>query len=285
MIVSIIGLGLMGGSMALSLRQKLKPSILLGVEKKLEHADIAIKLGIVDRVCSLEEAIDKSDVIVLALPVNDNDKYITSILDGVKESSVIFDMGSTKESICSITKNHANRKQFVATHPIAGTEHSGPEAAFDLLFKNKLCIICDKEKSSPKAIELVENIYEKIGMNIIEMDSSRHDKHIAYVSHISHISSFALGHTVLEIEKDQQAIFNMAGSGFASTVRLAKSSSKTWVPIFRQNSDNILMALNKYIENLEYFRDKIESKSFDDLDKYILRSNDIKRVLEGIKKK
>jgi prephenate dehydrogenase len=241
-------------------------------------------LGIADRIESFEEGVKKAELVVLATPVNIIVKQILPVLDLLKEDAVLIDLGSTKEEVCRIADTHPKRQRYVASHPIAGTENSGPEAAFGALMHHKTVIICDKEKSDPKAVDFIESMYKSCDMSIAHMHSVEHDQHIAFVSHLSHITSFALGATVLDKEKDERSIFTMAGSGFSSTVRLAKSSPDMWAPIFTQNQKNISIALEAYIAKLEQFKKILDSN--DELSSYNLmkEANDIRRVLSGISK-
>jgi prephenate dehydrogenase len=224
------------------------------------------------------------DVVIIAVPVNIIPELSLKVLDLIGDKTLVFDVGSTKAAVCDAIREHPKRKNFVALHPISGTEFSGPEAAIYDLFTNKVNIICEKEFSSIEMIDRVKNIFKALKMKNVFMDSAvQHDIHIAYVSHLSHISSFMLGKTVLEIEKDEKNIFNMAGSGFASTVRLAKSNPETWTPIFMQNRDNLLKSLEEYIKNLNQFKDILSKKSADDVLKIMKNTNRIKDVLAGIK--
>ncbi len=223
---TVIGLGLIGGSIALDLKRAGLASELVGMDLNPEHARKALELGLVDSLATEDESLSNSDLVVLAIPVNALSKLLPLILDVVKKDAVVIDAGSTKSLICRAVANHPNRAQFVASHPIAGTENSGPEAAFHGLFKNKTNIICEAEKSSEKALAVAGKVFDALGMNTIFMESEEHDKHVAYVSHLSHVSSFLLGQTVLDIERDEKNIFALAGSGFASTVRLGKKLSR-----------------------------------------------------------
>jgi prephenate dehydrogenase len=209
---------------------------------------------------------------------------LVKVLDLLPEGSVVIDLGSTKENLCKAVENHPKRKQYVAAHPIAGTENSGPDAAFATLMRNKIMILCEQEKSDPAAFAMVVGICKVLEMRLSYMDAVAHDKHIAYVSHLSHISSFALGSTVLDKEKDEKSIFDMAGSGFSSTVRLAKSSADMWAPIFTQNKENVLEALDSYIKKLQYFRDVIKADDESSSRELMNKTNDIRRVLLGIEK-
>ncbi|MEO9802236.1 MAG: prephenate dehydrogenase [Reichenbachiella sp.] len=285
MIVSIIGLGLIGGSVALKLKKSGFADQVIGVDVNDENADKAKALGLVDDCLVLPQALSIADLVILAIPVDSIRKLLPSILDRIDENTTVIDLGSTKSGICGAVLGHPKRKNFVAAHPIAGTENSGPEAAFDSLFDGKTGIICDKEESQESSFQLAKNCLESLGMHVVEMDSKSHDLHIAYVSHLSHISSFVLGQTVLEIEKDEASIFNMAGSGFESTVRLAKSSPQMWAPIFKQNKKHISDSLGAYIENLQAFKQMVDGEQEDAMIHCMDNANDIRRVLDGINDK
>jgi len=278
--VTIIGLGLIGGSFALALKKTALAEKIIGVDTNTTHTKEALELGIVDEICDLQTAVLKSNLVVLAIPINAAQKILLQILDFIPENTYVMDMGSTKAGICAVVKNHANRKNFVATHPIAGTENSGPKAAFAELFLNKVSIICDTELSCEKAVKIVKKIYQNLWTNVITMSSEAHDEHIAYVSHLSHITSFALGQTVLEIEKDEKNIFDMAGSGFESTVRLAKSSPAMWTPIFIQNRENLLKAIVAYQKQIEKMKTMIEKSDSEDIYAYLENVNTIRRILK-----
>ena len=243
--IAIVGLGLIGGSFALALKKVGFAEKIIGVDLNKQHQQEAIELGIVDEILELEQAIKQAEMVVVAVPINAIQKVLPEILNQIQDNTIVMDMGSTKAGICKIIQHHPKRKQFVATHPIAGTENSGPKAAFPELFLNKVAILCDVEQSEKEAVKKVRKIYQSLWMNVKTMTSEAHDAHIAYVSHLSHITSFALGQTVLEEEKNEDAIFDMAGSGFESTVRLAKSSPDMWTPILIQNRENLLNAICK----------------------------------------
>ncbi len=280
--IAVIGLGLIGGSLALELKKNSWASI-YGIDKNEDHLNKALELGIIYKKADLS-IIHDMDVVIIAVPVNIIPELSVEVLDRINKNTLVFDVGSTKLAVCDAIKNHKNRQNFVALHPIAGTEYSGPEAAIYDLFTNKVNIICQKELSSPEMIARTIDIFESLKMKNVFMDSaSQHDTHIAYVSHLSHISSFMLGKTVLEIEKDEKNIFNMAGSGFASTVRLAKSNPETWTPIFMQNRENLLKSLEEYIKNLNQFKDILTKESADDVLNIMENTNRIKDVLAGIK--
>lgn len=277
--VSIVGLGLIGGSFALALKKTGLAENIIGIDTNINHQIEALELGIVNEIDNLKEAVLRSDLVVLAIPINAAQQFLPEILDYIPEESIVMDMGSTKAGICEIVKYHPNRKNFVATHPIAGTENSGPSAAFAELFLNKVSIICDPELSAPSAVKKVKKIYQNLWTNVSTMSSEAHDKHIAFVSHLSHITSFALGQTVLNIEKDEKAIFDMAGSGFESTVRLAKSSPDMWTPIFIQNRENLLNAIDAYEEQIKNMRRMIEDANPENIHQYLSNTNDIRRIL------
>lgn len=282
MTVAIIGLGLIGGSVGLRLKKSDFTSDVIGIDKNSNNCQAALNLSLVNETCELEIGIKKADVVIIAIPVDQIIQLLPGILSKISADAVVIDMGSTKEELCDSINGHANRKAFVASHPIAGTENSGPEAAFDSLFDNKTGIICDAENSDPRAVEIAREVYQALGMNITEMGSKAHDLHIAYVSHLSHISSFVLGQTVLEIEQDEKSIFDMAGSGFASTVRLAKSSPSMWAPIFAQNKTHVSKSLGTYIENLQTFKSMIDAENVDGMYEAMKYANQIRTVLEGI---
>lgn len=282
---TVVGLGLIGGSIALDLRKAGMVSEFAGVDVSEAHGKDALSLGLVDKVTSEDKALAGADLVILAIPVNALGALLPSILDSVKETAVVIDTGSTKSQICRAVANHPRREQFVAAHPLAGTENSGPRAAFQGLFVGKTNIICEKEKSSEKALALAQKVFDTLGMRTIFMEPDEHDKHVAYVSHLSHVSAFLLGHTVLDIEKDEKNIFNLAGSGFASTVRLAKSSPDMWTPIFEQNSEYLSQALMEYIMHLQRFHYHLMKRDTKEIHKIMGRANEIRRVLEGMETK
>ena len=281
--IAVIGLGLIGGSLALELK-KVTWSTIYGVDNNPEHLQKALELGLIYKKENIE-IVKNVDIVIIAVPVNVIPILAVQVLDLINENTLVFDVGSTKRGVCEAVKNHTKRKNYVAVHPISGTEFSGPEAAIYNLFTDKVNIICEQHLSSKEMVQRVVSLFEKIKMRNVFMDSAeQHDKHIAYVSHLSHISSFMLGKTVLEIEPDEENIFNMAGSGFRSTVRLAKSSPAMWTPIFLQNKDNILKSLTEYIKNLETFKQLISDGSSDEVYDVMQNTNRIKNILGGIVK-
>ncbi|MFZ1809355.1 MAG: prephenate dehydrogenase [Cyclobacteriaceae bacterium] len=283
--VTIIGLGLIGGSIAIDLRKKGVATSLIGVDQNDDHAQEALRLGIVDEVSGLADAIENTDLIILSIPVSAMVGAIGDILNKVAPNVTIIDTGSTKGALCKSIKSNSNRGQFVAAHPIAGTENSGPSAAFSGLFKNKTMIVCEKELSSEAALSVANQVFAALCVKTIFMEPVEHDKHVAYVSHLSHVSSFLLGQTVMDIEKDEKNIFDLAGSGFASTVRLAKSSPDMWAPIFEQNVEYLSQALLEYIMHLQRFHYHLMKKDSKEIHRIMTDANEIRRVLSGIELK
>jgi prephenate dehydrogenase len=279
MIVTIIGTGLIGGSMALAFREKGFAKTIIGVDANADHAKRALELKLVDSILPLEDAVSKCDLVILAVPVNAAEKLLPPIMDLVNRQ-VVMDVGSTKEGIIQSIEQHPQRKRFVPTHPMWGTEYSGPDAAITGAFVNKAAVITNKEESDPDALELIEAVYKVLGMHILYMDAAAHDLHAAYVSHISHITSFALANTVLEKEREEDAIFELASGGFESTVRLAKSNSAMWVPIFMQNRENVLDVLNEHISQLRKFKSCLERENYDYLKELIENANKINRIIK-----
>ena len=277
--IAIIGVGLIGGSLALQLHEKKISSRLIGVDTNNEHAKKALALELVDEILTLDEAIAHSDVIILAIPGDSMLDLLPIILDKV-EMQVVIDTGSAKKMLMDAIKDHPKQGRYVATHPMWGTEYSGPEAAVRDAFKDKAVIITNSSDCDKDALEWTKAMYKKIGMHLLEMNAADHDLHAAYVSHISHITSFALANTVLEKEKEKQAIFEMASAGFESTVRLAKSNPAMWVPIFMQNRENVLDVLKEHIAQLERFKESIEKQDAGYLLKLIEGANKIRKIIK-----
>jgi prephenate dehydrogenase len=276
--IAIVGVGLIGGSLAIQLHEKKLSAGLIGVDNNLAHSTKALELELVDEMLTLDEAIQRSEVIVLAVPVDTLVSLLPGILDKI-DRQIILDLGSTKSQLTEVVKNHPKRGRYVATHPMWGTEYSGPEAAVRGAYENKAVIICNAEESDADALEWVKQMYKKIGMHLLEMEAKAHDLHAAYVSHISHITSFALANTVLEKEKEEQAIFELASAGFESTVRLAKSNPSMWVPIFMQNKENVLDVLKEHIAQLSRFKESLEKEDNEYLMRLIENANKIKRII------
>ncbi|MFN4763807.1 prephenate dehydrogenase [Gillisia sp. Q332] len=279
--IHVIGIGLIGGSFALDLKAFYPQAKIVGIDNCEAHLEKARELGIIDKSAELED-VAGSDLVIIAVPVDAGIGLLKKVLDQIGDHTLVIDAGSTKEKICTEVATHPKRRNFLAAHPISGTEFSGPEAAVSELYRNKTMIICEVEKTAFKLQEKALEIFRHLGMRIRYMDAKSHDKHIAYVSHLSHISSFMLGKTVLEKERNERDIFDMAGSGFASTVRLAKSSPAMWSPIFQQNRENILETLTEYISNLNQFKSLMEENNFEEVYREMEKTNHIKSILNGI---
>lgn len=283
--IGIIGLGLIGGSMAIDLKRRGFARTVLGVESEPVNAAAAEKIGLVDKVVTYDECISQSDIIVVAVPVGTAVKLVPDVLDrfaamgGEAAGKVVIDVCSTKENLARSVHYHPLRSRYVATHPMAGTEYSGPWAAMPGLFDGHACIICDSNESDPNAVRLIESLYDSLNMRTIYMNSSNHDVHTAYISHISHVTSFALALTVLDKEKDEKHIFDLASGGFSSTVRLAKSSPDMWVPILTQNRDNILRVMDTYIEKMNAFRQAVSDGDQSRMRELIDEANKIRRII------
>ena len=280
--VFVIGVGLIGGSMALDIKSNYLEATIFGIDKNRNHLNKALELGVIDKIANFEE-LTNADFVIISIPVDAQLNMITKVLDVISDDTLLIDVGSTKEDVCLEINKHPKRRNYLATHPIAGTEYSGPTAAHTGLFKGKTNIICEVEKTAFQLQEKALEIFSKLGMRIRYMDAKSHDKHIAYVSHLSHISSFMLGKTVIEKEKNERDIFDMAGSGFASTVRLAKSSPAMWTPIFKQNKTNVIETLEEYISNLQQFKELMIQNDFTEIYKEMESTNHIKQILNGIK--
>jgi len=277
----VIGLGLIGGSLALDLKKRNGYKV-YGIDQNPEHLQKALALGVIDEASDFSAVADAS-IVIIAVPVDIIPQVAVQVLDVIGKEALVFDVGSVKNEICKAIENHPNRENYVAAHPLAGTEFSGPEAAILNLFDEKVNILCEVDKTDWKILDKALSLFKKLNMRIKMMSPVEHDRHIAYVSHLSHVSSFMLGKTVLGIEKNEQHIFDMASTGFASTVRLAKSSATTWAPIFLQNKENILRSLDEYIKNLNEFRQLIDTDDDEALKETMNNTNYIKTVLKGIK--
>jgi prephenate dehydrogenase len=278
--ISIIGLGLIGGSLALDLRANGFASSLAGVDASPEHAEEALRLGLVDRMLPLEEACAWADICILAVPVEALKQLLPRVLDALGPGGVATDMGSTKAEIAAHLAGHPRRGRLVLAHPMAGTEYSGPRAALSRLFQGKAAILCDSGQSDPDALQRVERLFKSLFMRLVYMDAREHDLHAAYVSHISHISSFVLALTVLEKEKSEANIFNLASGGFASTVRLAKSSPRMWSDVYAQNAANILDVMDNYLKHMQQFRELIARGDFAETYRLMEEANAIGKILQ-----
>ena len=278
--LTIVGVGLISGSFAIAMRENGFAKKIIGVSKTAASLLKAKELGFIDEAMELEEAVKQSDFIYVAIPVDATIVVMKQIMDLITDKQLVADAGSIKFVLCDALKNHPMRHRFIATHPMWGTEYSGPEAAVRGAFEGRACVICEKEKTDADVVLAVENMYKSLKMNIVYMDAHSHDIHAAYISHISHITSFALANTVLEKEKEEDAIFALAGGGFESTVRLAKSSPAMWAPIFMQNRENILDVLNEHISQLKKFKASLEKENVEYLVELMENANKIKRILQ-----
>lgn len=276
---AIVGVGLIGGSFALKCKKEGLSNRIIGVDNNTEHATKAIQLGLVDEITDLASAVKQADVVILSIPVNALSLLLPTILDLV-DQQVVIDMGSTKSHISAVVEQHPKRGRFVASHPMWGTEYSGPAAAVENAFENKAVILCDLDKTDQDAIAIAKGIFASLPMRMIEMNAADHDLHAAYVSHISHITSFALANTVLEKEKEDDAIFEMASAGFESTVRLAKSNPEMWTPILMHNRENVLDVLNEHITQLKKFKACLEKENWEYLNELMSNANQIKRIIQ-----
>ncbi|SIR09077.1 prephenate dehydrogenase [Maribacter ulvicola] len=277
--VFVIGIGLIGGSLARDIKSAIDNVTIYGVDSNDAHLTEAQSLSIIDKKATYQD-LQIADMVIVSIPVDVMVTELPKILDAVNEDCVVFDVGSTKSMICKVLENHPKRRNFLACHPIAGTEFSGPSAAIHNLFKDKTNIICEVELTAFKLQEMALKVFQAIGMRIRYMNPIAHDKHIAYVSHLSHISSFMLGKTVIEKEKNERDIFDMAGSGFESTVRLAKSSPAMWTPIFKQNKENVVETLEEYIQNLTAFKELLQKDDYEGIYNEMNNTNKIKGILK-----
>lgn len=278
--VTIIGLGLIGGSLAKDLRRTKFATSLTGIDSSEQHAREAVELGLVDRIEPFEKGIKNADLVIIAIPVDKELELLPAVLDGIDNNTTVTDMGSTKKIITRSVKDHPKRKQFVPAHPMSGTENSGPAAAIDDLFKEKIAIVCDHEESGPQHLALIEKMFQVLGIDIAYMSSDEQDHSTAFVSHLPHAAAFALANAV-QAKANRSIIFDLASGGFRSTVRLAKSSCSMWKPIFEQNSQYVVNSLDVYIQHLQQFRDCMKNNDFQKLEKLILNANKIRTILDG----
>lgn len=279
MTISIIGIGLIGGSLALSLKQNGFAKKIIGIDDNIEHCNYALQNEIVDEILHISNAIEFSDIVILAIPVDAIVQLLPTLLNQV-DKQIITDVGSTKLHIINAVQHHPKRSRYVAAHPMWGTEYSGPQSAIANMFTRKASVICDKESSDTDALDIIQNMYTSLGMHLIFMNAKDHDVHVAYVSHISHITSFALANTVLEKEKEENTIFELASGGFESTVRLAKSNPLTWSSILIENKENILDVLNEHISQLVKFKKGLEETDKEYIADLMKHANRINRILK-----
>jgi prephenate dehydrogenase len=278
--ISIIGTGLIGGSIALKLKNTKFTNFVYGIDQNELHLRKALELKIIDEKADLESGVKNSELIIIAIPVDAARKILPKVLDLINENQTVMDVGSTKSGIVNSIKDHSNRRRFVAFHPMWGTENSGPQSATKDSFAGKAAVICNKEDSDADSLATVEKVIENLEMHPVYMNAESHDVHTAYISHISHITSYALANTVLEKEREEDTIFQLASSGFSSTVRLAKSHPEMWVPIFRQNKENVLDVLNEHITQLRKFKSALEKENFEYLEELITNANKIRGILD-----
>lgn len=279
--VFVVGIGLIGGSMARDIKRMDPDTRIFGIDTNEKHLDEALSLSLID-VKTDYSGLYEADIVIVSIPVDVMVRELPLILNAINENAVVFDAGSTKELICKSVEDHPNRRNFLACHPIAGTEFSGPSAAIEGLYQGKTNIICEVEKTAFKLQERALGLFQELGMRIRYMNPVAHDRHIAYVSHLSHVSSFMLGKTVIDKERNERDIFDMAGSGFESTVRLAKSSPAMWTPIFQQNKENVIETLREYIGNLQLFKEMLEEDNYEGIYEEMCNTNKIKEILNGI---
>lgn len=278
--ITIVGLGLIGGSMAKDIRKAKFASQLIGVDANETHAKRAIELGIVDRIETLENGVSQADIVLMAIPVDKMTAVLPLILDNINPATSVTDVGSTKKILCQSIKNHPLRGNFVAAHPMSGTENSGPDAAIEGLFEGKICIICDQEDSRPQHLALIEKLYHSLGMDIAYMSADEQDHTTAHVSHLPHITAYALANAVLA-SNDRTIIFELASGGFRSTARLAKSSPAMWGPIFKQNQEYVVESLNLYIKHLEEFKTSLLNDDETEMYQLMENANRIREILNG----
>ncbi|WP_447951078.1 prephenate dehydrogenase [Chryseobacterium koreense] len=278
--ITVIGIGLIGGSMALKLREKHFADYVFGVDFNEKHLEDAKKIGIIDEISSLENAVKNSELIIIAIPVDATREVLPIVLNWVNDHQTVMDVGSTKSGIVEAVKNHPQRKRFVPFHPMWGTENSGPKSATALSFEGKAAVICNPNDSAENALKLAKEVAKNLDLHLLYMSAEDHDIHTAYISHISHITSYALANTVLEKEREEDTIFQLASTGFSSTVRLAKSHPEMWVPIFKQNKENVLDVLNEHISQLRKFKSALEKENFDLLEELIRNANRIRGILK-----
>ena len=277
---TIVGLGLIGGSIARDLRKSGFATELTGVDSNEENAKQALKIGLVDKIDTLENAVIEADLVVIAIPVDKELVVLPKVLDTIGSGTTVTDMGSTKREIVEIIKGHKRRKNFIAAHPMSGTENSGPDAAMEDLFRGKIAILCDKEDSGPQHVALIEKMFQNLGMNIAYMTADEQDHSTAFVSHLPHAAAYALANAV-QAKEDRNIIFDLASGGFRSTVRLAKSSGTMWHPIFQQNRNYVVESLNVYIKHLKEFRDCLKNEDDEKMRELITNANKIRGILDG----
>ncbi len=280
--ICIIGIGLIGGSVAIELANTYPNATIIGVEANAAHAEKALALRLVHQILPLQQAVEQASLVVVAIPVSHIRTMLPEILDRVQPEAVVIDLGSTKSQLCAAVAAHPRRAQYVAAHPIAGTENTGPAAAFSGLFRGKINIICEAEKSSVHAMATASALFETLGMKTTYMDPVQHDRQLAYTSHLSHVSAFMLSITVMKKGEEEEDLFAMAGSGFASAVRLAKSSPAMWAPIAEQNVQYLDQALGEYIAQLQRFQQRLQQRDIPGLHALMEEANEISPLVDRI---
>ena len=278
--VGIIGLGLMGGSFALALKKVYKEKgqklEIIGLDNNDQHCLEALELKIADKITDDINDLLNLDLIVLTIPVNAIIEIMPQ-LKGASEDTTIIDFGSTKEKIVKAIPKEI-RENFVAAHPMAGTEKFGPSAADKKLFRGKVVVLCDTQENSPKHLKKAKNIFKELGMKIFYMDAVSHDRHAAYISHMPHAVSYSLANAVMKQENPKE-ILALAGGGFESMSRIAKSSPNMWIDVFKQNKENLLEAVDCMSNELDNFKKMVQENRWDDLKDWILSANRLHEIL------
>ncbi len=274
--IGIIGLGLMGGSLGLELKKVPNKYVILGYDHNLEHQKDALKLGLVDKVTNNLSNIKECDVIVLTIPV-DAIIEISKNLKDIKEESTIIDFGSSKEKIDKAIPKEI-RKNFVTAHPMTGTEKFGPTAAIEGLYDDKVMVVCNKEKSGNLQNRVALEIFSDINAKVVFMEAKEHDKHVAFISHMPHAVSYAIANSVMKQENPEN-IIALAGGGFKSMSRIAKSSPKMWEDIFRQNRTNMLKSLDIFNKEMKLCQELIEKEEWEKLHLWMSSANRLHSIL------
>ncbi|DAB35294.1 MAG TPA: prephenate dehydrogenase [Sulfurospirillum sp. UBA12182] len=273
--VGIIGLGLMGGSLGLALQETKLVSHILGFSRNLKTCEEALELGLVHEIASFEE-IKACDIIFLAIPV---EAIITTLqaLEDVSENTTIVDLGSTKEEIIKNIPTKI-RGNFVAAHPMCGTEKFGPSAAFKTLYQNQIVVFCDTANSGDFHKDRATQIFSHIGMKIVFMDAKSHDKRVSLISHMPHVISYSLANSVIS-QEDPKGILLLAAGGFRGMSRLAKSSPTMWGDIFKQNRENLLASIELFEEELKKSKKMIEEHKWEELEEWMANATTLHTIL------
>jgi prephenate dehydrogenase len=275
--VGIVGLGLMGGSLSLALKKHSKDYYFIGLDHNELHCSQALELGLVDEICTSTEALKSCDIIFLSIPV-DGIISVTQQLGTLTDTCTVIDLGSTKEKI-SLSIPSEIRQNFVAAHPMTGTEKFGPTAALNDLYTDKVVVLCDLEKSGIHQQNVAKKLFTDIGMNIVCMGSKEHDRHAAFISHMPHAISYALANSVMSLE-DSKSIIALAGGGFKDMSRIAKSSPNMWEDIFRQNKTNVLKAIHSFQSELKKCQKMVENEEWETLNDWMREANTLHDILD-----